>query len=210
MECFEYFVGIDPSMNSTGICVQKYQDGQKIKENFIILTHDRRLTKRENLAENAIFEFEYWFYKYEDLKPHKEKDDNHTVEWWKTYNMISCSNEICHIVKEFTKDKPSVVYIVIEGISYGSSIRTKSIFDLAGLNYLIRNKFLNKEGFILTIVPPSEIKKFASGNGNCKKEIMIGLFEDSHTEMKTIPKIDDIADAWFMANYASQIKKEIF
>lgn len=202
----EYFVGIDPSMNSTGICIQKCDDDlNKIREDFIILTYNRKLTKRETSAQDTIHNFEYDFYSHEDLKTYKEYGDNHLLEWWKTSNMISCAYKIFQIVKEFTKDNPRNVNIVIEGISYGSSIRTRSVFDLAGLNYLIREKFLNKEGFILTIATPSEIKKFASGNGNCKKEVMVNLFENSHQELKSIPKIDDISDAWFMSNYSKMI-----
>lgn len=205
----EYFVGIDPSINSTGICIQKCDDDLNlIREDFIILTHERKLTKREIIARESILNFNYEFYDYEDLKTYKEYGDNHLLEWWKTSNMISCADKIFHIVREFTKDNPRNINIVIEGISYGSSIRTRSVFDLAGLNYLIREKFLNKEGIVLTIATPSEIKKFASGNGNCKKEIMVSLFKNSHEDLKIIPKIDDISDAWFMSNFALKIYKE--
>ena len=108
-------------------------------------------------------------------------------------------------IKEFTKDNPETIQIVIEGISYGSVQRTKSIFDLAGLNYLVREKFIEKEGINLTIAPPSEIKKFASGNGNCNKEVMVNLFMLSHQGFDIIPKVDDISDAWFMSNYAKKL-----
>ena len=146
------------------------------------------------------------FYDKNDLTAYKEH--YHFYEYWKSNNMISCANEIKNIVREFTKDDPETVQIVMEGISYGSVQRTKSIFDLAGLNYLVRENFIEKEGFYITIAPPSEIKKFASGNGNCNKEVMVSLFTSSHPEFDIIPKIDDISDAWFMSNYAKKLYNE--
>lgn len=203
-----YYVGIDPSMNSTGICIQKFdENNEKINENFVILKpvnidnkNKRRLTKKEQAAEESIFNFQYWFY---DKHETNKEDPNTIHEYCKSLNMTNCANEIKNIVKEYTKDNTENIYIVIEGISYGSTIRTKSIFDLAGLNYLVREKFINTNENIRLIIPtPSEIKKFASGNGNCKKEIMINLFKISHNDFDIVPKVDDISDAWFMSNYA--------
>ena len=208
----QYYIGIDPSMNSTGICVQKFDGDTKLKEEFIILKPDIKekpeekwLNKKEKIAQDEIFNFEYIFYNKMDLTPYK--DMNHFSEYWKSFNMISCTRQIKEIVKEFTKDNPEKIYIVIEGISYGSVQRTKSIFDLAGLNYLVREKFIEKENIIFTVATPSEIKKFASGNGNCKKEVMVDLFIGSHPNFTIIPKVDDISDAWFMSNYAKYISK---
>lgn len=210
----EYFVGIDPSMNSTGICIQKYDGDKKLKEDFIILkpgdkskSEDKWLTRAEKKVDNIFQNFQYCFYPKMDLTPYK--DLNHFNEYWKSWNMKMCKKTIKDIVQEWTKDNPEKIYVVMEGISYGSASRTKSIFDLAGLNYLIRELFVGDDKFIFTIATPSEIKKFASGNGNCKKEVMVELFELSHQEFKIIPKIDDISDAWFMSNFAIHIKKEI-
>ena len=200
-------------MNSTGICVQKYDGDEKIKEEFIILKPNNKLkpeskwlNRKEQLAQESNLPFEYMFYDKNDLTAYKEH--YHFYEYWKSNNMISCANEIKNIVREFTKDDPETVQIVMEGISYGSVQRTKSIFDLAGLNYLVRENFIEKEGFYITIAPPSEIKKFASGNGNCNKEVMVSLFMSSHPEFDIIPKIDDISDAWFMSNYAKKLYNE--
>ena len=206
----EYFIGIDPSINSTGICVQKYDGELKISENFIILKPGDRnkpeskwLTRKENIANESFSNFQYSFYTIEDLSPYKEL--NHYCEYWKSWNICMCAKTIKDIIKEWTKDDPQCVNIIMEGISYGSVQRTKSIFDLAGLNYLVRDKFIGKDEFNIIIATPSEIKKFASGNGNCKKEIMVNLFKLSHNEFEIIPKIDDISDAWFMANYAKKL-----
>lgn len=199
----EYFVGIDPSINSTGICVRKYDGDTFVKEDFVILTPERKLTKKEQTANDSIDNFGYVFYSSMDLKVYDGM--NHYGEYWKSWNMICCAKAIKEVIKEFTKDSPEKISIVIEGISYGSSIRTRSIFDLAGLNYLIREKFIEKENIVFTVATPSEIKKFATGNGNCNKEAIVMLFSDSHPQLAVIPKVDDISDAWFMSNYAKII-----
>ena len=208
-----YYVGIDPSINSTGICIQKYDGNLKINEEFIILKpcdknrpEDKWLNKKEKQAEEQLQNFQYCFYSKMDLTPYK--DLNHYHEYWKSWNICLCAKTVKDIIKEWTKDNPIQIHIVIEGISYGSAQRTKSIFDLAGLNYLIREKFLQKENIIFTIATPSEIKKFATGNGNCNKELMVNLFKMTNPEFEIIPKIDDIADAWFMSNYAKYVKEK--
>ena len=95
-----------------------------------------------------------------------------------------------------------------EGISYGSSIRTKSIFDLAGLNYLLRNIFIHYRDCVFTIATPANIKKFATGKGNAKKQQIIEAFLSQYNKLKQIPKVDDIADAYFMAQFARHLKNE--
>ena len=96
-------------------------------------------------------------------------------------------------------------FIVIEGISYGSSIRTKSVFDLAGLNYLIRYKLIKAfDHSKFTIIPPSELKKFTTGKGNANKDTIVALFQLLYPNL-SVPKLDDIADAYFMSNYAKHM-----
>lgn len=203
----QYFIGIDPSINSTGICIMKYDGDKKIREEFVIIKpcnsnkkKEKQLSKKELVAEDKIINFEYVFYDSEDLKVYIDLGDFR--EYWKSYNMIRCAKKIKEIIKEYTKDNPEHISICIEGISYGSSIRTKSIYDLAGLNYLVREKFIEVEGYDFYIATPSEIKKFATGKGNNNKEIIENIFLMSHKEFNIIPKLDDIADAYFMARFS--------
>ena len=104
------------------------------------------------------------------------------------------------------------IYIGMEGVSYQSS-QTKSLLDLAGLSTLIRYKILkffqsNQDHMgSLHIFTPGEIKKFASGNGNCSKDVMIGLFKTAQKEIALLPKIDDIADAYWICTYFKEINK---
>ena len=200
----EIFVGIDPSLNSTGICILFYEDNILIKDMYYIIKPNK-LTKKEQNAQDSLINFNYVLYKKIDLDIYK--DNNLFSEYWKTINMISIVNKIKECIYDNIHERTSyILYIVQEGISYGSSIRTKSVFDLAGLNYMIRKEFINKENIRFFISPPTHIKKFATGIGNCKKEQVIELFKMIQPELsKNVPKVDDIADAYFMAKYARQI-----
>lgn len=200
----EIFVGIDPSLNSTGICILFYEEDKLIKDMYYIIKPNK-LTKKEQNVKDSVINFDYVLYEKIDLDMYK--DNNLFSEYWKTINMISIVNKIKECIYDNIQGKTNyILYIVQEGISYGSSIRTKSVFDLAGLNYMIRKEFINKEDIRFFISPPTHIKKFATGIGNCKKEQVIELFKMIQPNLsKNIPKVDDIADAYFMAKYARQI-----
>lgn len=199
------YVGIDPSLNSTGICMQFYEGDQFIKDMFYIVKPNK-LTKKEKEAQEKLLNFDYVIYQKIDLNLYK--DNNLYSEYWKTINMLNIVKKIKDSIYDTLKGQNYRLYIVQEGISYGSSIRTKSVFDLAGLNYMIRNEFIDKENITFFIAPPTHIKKFATGIGNCKKEQIIDLFKIVKKDISTIlPKVDDIADAYFMSLYAKHIKE---
>lgn len=194
-------------MNSTGLCLQFYEDGKFVKDMYYIVKPNK-LTKREKTAQETLLNFDYALYDKIDLDMYK--DNNLFSEYWKTVNMIRLVKMIKHCINDNIQGRQNVkLYIVQEGISYGSSIRTKSVFDLAGLNYMIRNEFIEKENILFFITPPTHIKKFATGIGNCKKEMIIELFKATHKNLAEIlPKVDDIADAYYMSQYARHLYLE--
>ena len=200
----EIFVGIDPSLNSTGLCLQFYEDNKMVKDIFYIIKPNK-LTKREQTAQDTLINFDYVLYNKIDLNMYK--DNNLFYEYWKTVNMISIVKKIKECIYDNIQGiKQYKLYIVQEGISYGSSARTKSVFDLAGLNYMIRNEFIEKENIAFFIAPPTHIKKFATGIGNCKKELIIELFKSVEPKLaEKLPKVDDIADAYYMSKFARHI-----
>ena len=194
------FVGIDPSINSTGLTIQKYKDEKLVKELFFIIKPEQRLTKKESKI--SIKNFTFITYNKIDISEYKE--NNHISEYYKTINMISIAETIYNIIKKHTT-KNDNINISMEGISYGSANKTKSIFDLAGLNYLIR-LFIIKDGHMkLIICPPQEIKKFASGKGNANKNILITSFIILFPEFEQLAKLDDLVDSYYMAKYAYMI-----
>ena len=200
----EIFVGIDPSLNSTGLCIEFYENNQFIKDMYYIIKPNK-LSKKEIAAKEKLLNFDYILYDKIDLSLYA--DNNLFSEYWKTVNMIRIVKSIKNCIYDNVQGRSNYnLHIVQEGISYGSSIRTKSIFDLAGLNYMIRNEFIEKENITFFIVPPTHIKKFATGIGNCKKELIIDLFKNTHKELaNNLPKIDDIADAYYMSKFARQL-----
>ena len=204
----DIYYGIDPSINSTGICRLTYDFDELVSEDFFIIYPNNgkhKLTKRQKEAEESISNFKYIPYEAEDLTIYK--DDNYTYEYMKTVNIYNLMKVISDIVESSFKDD-NVIHVLQEGISYGSSIRTKSIYDLAGINFLLRSLFINKPHIDLVISPPSNIKKFTTGKGNANKDMMVSLFLSTHRKMEKIPKVDDIADAYHMAIFAKYINEE--
>lgn len=199
------YVGIDPSINSTGITIARYENNVEVEIKFYIIKNGK-LTKRESAANDSIDNFEYIIYNKIDLT--QFKDDNHVFEYYKTKNMVEVVNTIYDLILNEVKKYSAIVNVVIEGISYGSSIRTKSIFDLAGLNYMIRYKLITGDiqHLNFSIATPSNIKKYATGKGNANKESIMTIFKYIFPEMQNIPKLDDIADSYFMAMFSRDIE----
>lgn len=202
----DVYIGIDPSLNSTGLCFLYYDGDEKLKEYFAI-TKPNKLTKKEKEFDDKYLFFDYWVYDKDDLK---DIEDNITKELIKTNNYIRNADKIIEIIKQNTNQNDTV-YIVQEAISYGSSMRTKSVFDLAGLNYILRyiliylkSRYYNYDTKI-AFIPPTQIKKFATGSGNCSKDTIINAFKIIYPNFD-LPKIDDICDAYYMALYAKYLK----
>lgn len=170
------FVGIDPSINSTGICIIK-------NEKTTFYNIKPRLTKKEI---EIILPDNFFFVTYDKTESREEIH--------KTTNFINIADRIEEIVAT-QDDEP---HIVIEGIAYGSS--SSSVCDLAGLNHIIRERLIKYD---IEVVPPAQIKKFATGKGNANKDKMIERFEEDYGNgLDTLVKIDDLADAYWMAKYA--------
>lgn len=206
------FIGIDPSINSTGIVIRLCDN--ELHEKYIkyyILKGDTHkitktgkitspLTKAEMTAQEKYDNFNYVLYNKVVSNKDAESSD---IEYNKTISFMSLTQCIVDLIKkeQTLADNPKT-YVAIEGISYGSSIRTQSIFDLAGLNFMIRCSILSIVNKLI-IIPPSHVKKFATGVGNANKEIIIEMFKAVHPDFD-IPKIDDIADAFFISRISQQ------
>ena len=203
----ELYVGIDPSINSTGVTINIWKDNSLFTEVFYIIKGNKLTKKEQNVAEDDdLNKVIYSTYEKIDIK---DAHDSHELELIKTKNLLNIVNVISHIISVYSKHC-DYIYVGMEGLSYGSSVRTRSIYELAGLNYLIRNELITKHMCKLYILPPTEVKKFATGIGNCSKDAVINVFSSIFPNLLKIPKIDDIADSWFICNYVRDIitKKE--
>ena len=203
----ELYVGIDPSINSTGVTINIWENNSLFTEVFYIIKGNKLTKKEQKVAEDDdLNKVIYSTYEKIDIK---DAHDSHELELIKTKNLLNIVNVISHIITVYSKHC-DYIYVGMEGLSYGSSVRTRSIYELAGLNYLIRNELMTKHMCNLYILPPTEVKKFATGIGNCSKDAVINVFSSIFPNLLKIPKIDDIADSWFICNYVRDIitKKE--
>lgn len=193
------FIGIDPSINSTGMTIRTDTGFCR----FFIIKGDK-LTKKEKNAQLDNSEiFEYCLYQKENVK---DTNNAHERELAKAHNLSTIADTIYNIIEELLQQfrKTSSidsVTICMEGISYGS-IHSAAVMDLAGLNYLIRDR-LHHHTVVgtLLVTPPAEIKRFYTGSGNANKQLMISTFKGSFPDFD-LPKLDDIADSDSMAKYA--------
>lgn len=203
----ELYVGIDPSINSTGITINIWEDGTLFSEVFYIIKGNKLTRKEQQVAKDD--DLRCIIYETYEKTDTKGAEDSHELELIKTRNLLNIVNIISHIITKYSKHCETI-YVGMEGLSYGSSARTRSIYELAGLNYLLRNELITKHQCNLFILPPTEVKKFATGIGNCSKDAVINVFSSIFPHLLKIPKIDDIADSWFICNYVRDIttKKE--
>lgn len=193
------FIGIDPSINSTGMTIRTDTGFCR----FFIIKGDK-LTKKEKNAQSANFEiFEYCLYQKENVK---DTNNAHERELAKSHNLSTIADTIYNIIEELLQQFRKTgtvdsVTICMEGISYGS-IHSAAVMDLAGLNYLIRDR-LHHHTVVgtLLVTPPAEVKRFYTGSGNANKQLMISTFKGSFPDFD-LPKIDDVCDSEGMAKYA--------
>ena len=193
------FIGIDPSINSTGMTIRTDTGFCR----FFIIKGDK-LTKKEKNAQLDNSEiFEYCLYQKENVK---DTNNAHERELAKAHNLSTIADTIYNIIEELLEKfiKTSTidsVTICMEGISYGS-IHSAAVMDLAGLNYLIRDR-LHHHTVVgtLLVTPPAEVKRFYTGSGNANKQLMISTFKGSFPDFD-LPKIDDVCDSEGMAKYA--------
>ena len=193
-------IGIDPSLQSTGVCV--YDDETNINTYYIISS---KMTSKMKA-----FKSDYIIYRPYIKIPTSDLDYSEK-ESIKTQNVKAIVDNLNRILNDIYSipQKPVQCTACMEGISYGSA-GAGQVADLAGLNYLIREALYVKE-IPFTIVPPTQLKKRAVGNGAADKDMMISSWKMIDKNISQIPevksgvlKVDDCADAFFLAHYNEQ------
>lgn len=88
--------------------------------------------------------------------------------------------------------------IYIEGLAYSSS--GQSTMELAGLHYLVRCYIVQQNnGLPYKMIAPPSLKKFVTGVGNCKKNLMLlNAFKKFGEEFDD----DNVCDAYCLARLA--------
>jgi len=95
------------------------------------------------------------------------------------------------------KIRPDLV--TIEGPAFGIS-KTTSIFQLGELAGIVKRDLFTTN-FPFIIVPPSQLKKFVTGKGNAKKDLMLLAVHKKYGEDF---EDDNLCDAYVLARYGFQ------
>lgn len=178
-------LGIDPSINCTGICVYDTLTNAHI---YYMIT-SKCTKKMKDFSNDYVHIVEY-------SKRESNKGEYHTKEYNKSQNIY----DICIIIRDIIQNyEPDLIQM--EGISYGSR-GSSALADLAGLNFTIRMTLI-REDIPFNILAPTTVKKFAVGNGAAEKDVMIASWKklDKHIKDITDIKVDDLADSYFIAHY---------
>lgn len=180
-------IGIDPSINSTGVCV--WDDASTNSNKYYIIPS--KVTKKMQQFDNQ------WV----QLLPYEKIVATNEVysvkEQRKFENLYNICKKVGWILDTFS---PSIVYM--EGVSYGS-VGSAALVDLAMLNGMLRY-VIGSRNIPFVIVSPTELKKFACANGQAEKDVMIDAWKRLDPNIQPIKdvKIDDLADAYFLAHYS--------
>jgi len=123
-------------------------------------------------------------------KPTKNKTYKEEIE-----RILTIKMEIVKIVELY---EPQLV--LIEGMAFMAR-NTTALVQLAGLNYLIR-EYLFQYNIPFAIVAPTSVKKFITGNGAAKKDVMLMEVYKKYD----IAFVDDnLADAFSLAKIGESL-----
>lgn len=183
-------VGIDPSINSTGVCIHNIDDNST--KYYIISS---KMTKKMK-------EFKHPYISYFPYDKLEAKDGNYSDKENKKFsNIISICSKISYLLGLLKFPPGNKVSVHMEGVSYGS-VGSAALVDLSFLNAAIRMT-LHHLDIPFTIVSPTSLKKFACANGQADKYLMIDAWKrmDKNISDITEVKIDDLADSYFLSCY---------
>lgn len=176
-------MGIDPSINSTGVCITTNN-----KDKYILIPG--KLTKKMREFRSDYIDIICY------NKANPQGGGYEEKEYIKTCNIYA----ICEILENLIIIN-HVTHVNMEGISYGS-VGSAALADLAGLNFAIRC-MLKRNNISFTTVPPTGLKKFAVANGSADKDLMVYAWKTVQPQIRDITniKVDDLADSYFLAHY---------
>ena len=144
------------------------------------------------------------FYYLTDNKKHYVDFDN---IWGDLHSSYNCPEQRYKNITEWAIHKiPEGAKVYIEGYSMGS---TGMVFNIAENLGLLKH-YLYKWNYDYNIVPPTVIKKFATGKGNANKQLLQDVFEENTgyyikkklglTDKQWNPS-SDIIDSYFICKY---------
>lgn len=129
-------------------------------------------------------------------------NENYSVsEMNKILSASRLASKIKEIIKKFMdKYETEFAEVRMEGSVMSFGFRTGKMNDLTAFNAITKMMLVNSKEFnVIHIIPPTSLKKYATGKGNSKKEKMIESFLKLRPDFVKQGKIDDVVDAWFLA-----------
>ena len=181
--------GIDYSLNGPCICVYQGDGDFNFKQCSFYF-----LTNTKSLAQV----FSYRFYGELFNEFNHECQRYNSISDWAVDKVIGCD------------------FVGLEGYAYGASGR--AIFQIAENCGLLKYK-LWEAGIAVDVIPPTKVKKDATGKGNADKRKMVDAFMlDTGVDLQKLitPKrasigspVSDIADAYFICKAATEAYAKI-
>ena len=179
----KYFVGIDYSMSSPGLCI--LNDDESIHS----LSFFSHKTKQDGKHSDLVEGIPYPIY-------------GNDIE-----RFVKLGNLVLDKINELDGE----VSIGIEGYAFGAS--GSRVFQIAE-NCGILKHLLHLNGYSFEVVPPTVVKKLATGKGNSSKEPVYNAFvEQTGIKLnellgikseKIVSPMSDIADAYWIAKWIKQ------
>ena len=188
-------IGIDPSVNSTGICVS----GKDFNVYYLIPSKITKKSLEYSKKLDWLKIYEYDKSSTKDIIKYYKKE---SIKFSNLYTLV----ETISVILDIIMSRCEVDWVTMEGVSYGS-VSGAALVDLSFLNAMIRTKLYEK-GLKFYIVAPTEVKKYAVGNGAAEKSVMIMSWKKLDKRIQELPewfKCDDLADAYFMAHYNPEL-----
>jgi len=191
-------IGIDYSLSSPGICVNTSEGEFKYEDcTFYFLTNTKKYDA--TFCRPFVTNVRYIGTSH---KPYTSEPERYSqiADW--AINIIKSYGDA---TTGMNRIKPT---IQIEDYSYGSTGR---VFHIAENLGLLKYKLKMECGWDYTLLPPSVIKKFATGKGNANKDLMLHAFEkDTGTNLAQVfdttskSPVSDVADAYFICKYTEE------
>ena len=191
-------IGIDYSLSSPGICVNTSKGEFRYEDcTFYFLTNTKKYDA--TFCRPFVTNVRYIGTSH---KPYTSEPERYSqiADW--AINIIKSYGDA---TTGMNRIKPT---IQIEDYSYGSTGR---VFHIAENLGLLKYKLKMECGWDYNLIPPSVIKKFATGKGNANKELMIDAFEkDTGTNLAQVfdttskSPVSDVADAYFICKYTTE------
>ena len=188
----QYYIGIDFSLNSP--CVSILDTKNK---DCITISFCRK--KRPQFAYRRIVGADRGYYTFESsvlVTPEPESD---TRKFYYTANAI---------VNGIRRTGCTEGEVLVEGYSYNSTNQAFRIGEATGILKLQ----LHRYGYEVEVVPPTVVKKFATGKGNADKGAMYEAYReytglDLNKELGLVAgksPCSDIVDSYYIASYAEK------